>query len=82
MKTNNYIIRNINSKLIFINPYLDNDVMVFDGVSKEIINRLLNSESISEITNAISSMYNLEYNEVERDVLDFIENLKETGIYV
>lgn len=81
MKLEEYKIRIINSKLVLINIYSSSDVMVFEGISKIIISKLINCETIDKIIEEISLKYKKNYKDVERDVYSFVEELKYLGIY-
>ncbi len=80
MNFKNYKVRNINSKLVLININTSNDVMVFDGISKIILSKLIENMKIDDIINYICIKYNQSYKDVERDVHSFIEELKHLGI--
>ena len=80
MNFKNYKVRNINSKLVLININTSNDVMVFDGISKIILSKLIENMKIEDIINYICLKYNQSYKGVERDVHSFIEELKHLGI--
>ncbi len=81
MIKDNYKIRTINNKLLLINIYASSEIMVFDGIAKEIIYRLMNKEKINEIIEDISSCYNQDKLTVKDDIYGFINELKELGIY-
>ncbi len=81
MKIDDYKVRVINSKLVLINIYSANDVMVFEGVSKIIVSKLIDCELIEKIIETISTKYKRNFEDVERDVYSFIKELRYLGIY-
>ena len=81
MIKDNYKIRIINNKLILINIYASSEIMVFEGVAKDIISKIMNNEKIEKIIEDISVDYNQINTEVEKDVYSFINELKQLGIY-
>ena len=80
MIKDNYKIRIINNKLILINIYASSEIMVFEGVAKDIISKIMNNEKIEKIIEDISVDYNQINTEVEKDVYSFINELKQLGI--
>lgn len=80
MNFKNYKVRNINSKLVLININTSNDVMVFDGIAKIVLSKLIEGVKIEDIINNICIKYNQSYADIERDVYGFIEELKHLGV--
>ena len=80
---NNYTIKHILDSDILINIKDDfNGVIKLNKTSKDIIDGINNNLSVDEIINNLKDKYDVDSNELDKDVHKFIDELISKGILI
>ncbi|MEW5694310.1 MAG: PqqD family protein [Candidatus Hydrogenedentota bacterium] len=61
---------------------LKEKVFVTNEIGKRILNMLLSGNTVEEIIKDFKSSYDANENEIEKDIRDFISELKDKGIII
>ena len=81
----NFIYKELNDEYMLIPVEGDSvsmsKVFNLNEVGATIYKALKEKDDIEYVTNVLTKEYNVEYNLAKQDVIDFINNLKDRGIY-
>ncbi len=69
-------------KIVYIINKKNNKFFYFDNVSKDIWLLIEEGFSVSEIISNLSNIYKIDCNELQEDVIEFINQLYEEGVIV
>lgn len=67
---------------VYIYNIKENQFYYFDNVSKDIWIQIRENKSVGEIIKSLANKYQVEYEAIEEDINEFIEDLKEKELII